>query len=422
MNTLVLGSQWGDEGKGKVVDILSEKADIVVRYQGGSNAGHTVCVDSKKFVLHLIPSGILHDGKTCIIGNGVVFDPKSFFEEKKQLEGLGVMLDSKLLISNRCHIVMPYHKSMDVNSEKILGDRKIGTTGRGIGPAYVDKYARVGIRACDLLDKDTLKEKIKSNVEHANRIYSLYDIEPLSAEVIYKEYVEYGQILKAYIKDSVYFLNDAYKKSKSILFESAQGSLLDVDFGTYPYVTSSNPTSGGAFCGTGLPYKALNKVIGIMKAYTTRVGNGHFPTELLNSEGEYLRKNGNEYGATTGRPRRCGWLDLVAVKYAIMVSGIDEIAMTKIDVLDGLDEIKVCVAYELNGKTIDYVPALNSDFEKVKPIYKTFNGFNGTKGINAFDKLPKEAKNYIEEIEEILQTKISIIATGTDRNDTIFRF
>ncbi|HHS49474.1 MAG TPA: adenylosuccinate synthase [Desulfurella acetivorans] len=421
MNTLVLGSQWGDEGKGKVVDILSEKADIVVRYQGGSNAGHTVCVDSKKFVLHLIPSGILHDGKTCVIGNGVVFDPKSFFEEKKQLEDLGIMLDSKLLISDRCHIVMPYHKSMDVNSEKILGDRKIGTTGRGIGPAYVDKYARVGIRACDLLDKDTLKEKIKNNVEHANRIYSLYDIEPLSAEVIYKEYVEYGQILKTYIKDSVYFLNDAYKKGKNILFESAQGSLLDVDFGTYPYVTSSNPTLGGAFCGTGLPYKALNKVIGIMKAYTTRVGNGHFPTELLNSEGEYLRKNGNEYGATTGRARRCGWLDLVVVKYAIMVSGIDEIAMTKIDVLDGLDEIKVCVAYELDGKTIDCIPALNSDFEKVKPIYKTFKGFDGTKGIDTFDKLPKEAKNYIEEIEKILQTKISIIATGTDRNDTIFR-
>jgi adenylosuccinate synthase len=421
MNTLVLGSQWGDEGKGKVVDILSEKADIVVRYQGGSNAGHTVCVDSKKFVLHLIPSGILHDGKICVIGNGIVFDPKSFFEEKKQLEDLGVSLNSKLLISNRCHIVMPYHKSMDVNSEKILGDRKIGTTGRGIGPTYVDKYARVGIRACDLLDKDTLREKIKNNVEHANRIYSLYDIEPLNADVIYKEYLEYGQILKTYIKDSVYFLNDAYNKGKNILFESAQGSLLDVDFGTYPYVTSSNPTSGGAFCGTGLPYKSLNKVIGIMKAYTTRVGNGHFPTELLNTEGEYLRKNGNEYGATTGRPRRCGWLDLVVVKYAIMISGIDEIAMTKIDVLDGLDEIKVCVAYELDGKTIEYIPALNSDFEKVKPIYKTFKGFNGTKGINAFDKLPKEARNYIEEIEKILQTKISIIATGTDRNETIFR-
>ncbi len=421
MNTLVLGSQWGDEGKGKVVDILSEGADIVVRYQGGSNAGHTVCVDSKKFVLHLIPSGILHDGKICVIGNGVVFDPKSFFEEKKQLEDLGVTLDSKLLISDRCHIVMPYHKSMDVNSEKILGDRKIGTTGRGIGPAYVDKYARVGIRAADLLDQATLKDKIKNNVRHANKIYSLYDIEPLNEEAIYKEYLEYGQILKTYIKDSVYFLNDAYKKGKNILFESAQGSLLDVDFGTYPYVTSSNPSSGGAFCGTGLPYKSLNKVIGIMKAYTTRVGNGHFPTELLNSEGDYLRKNGNEYGATTGRPRRCGWLDLVVVKYAIMVSGIDEIAMTKIDVLDGLDEIKVCVAYELDGKTIDYIPALNSDFERVKPIYKTFKGFNGTKGTNDYAKLPQEAKAYIEEIEKIIEAKISIIATGTDRIETIFR-
>ncbi len=421
MNTLVLGSQWGDEGKGKVVDILSESADIVVRYQGGSNAGHTVCVDSKKFVLHLIPSGILHDGKICVIGNGVVFDPKSFFEEKKQLEDLGVNLDSKLLISDRCHIVMPYHKSMDVNSEKILGDRKIGTTGRGIGPAYVDKYARVGIRAADLLDATTLKDKIKNNVRHANKIYSIYDIEPLNEEAIYKEYLEYGQILKTYIKDSVYFLNDAYKKGKNILFESAQGSLLDVDFGTYPYVTSSNPTSGGAFCGTGLPYKSLNKVIGIMKAYTTRVGNGHFPTELLNNEGEYLRKNGNEYGATTGRPRRCGWLDLVVVKYAIMISGIDEIAMTKIDVLDGLDEIKVCVAYELDGKTIDYIPALNSDFENVKPIYKAFKGFSGTKGVNDYDRLPQEARYYIEEIEKILEVKISIIATGTDRIETIFR-
>lgn len=422
MNTLVLGSQWGDEGKGKVVDILSNKAQIIVRYQGGSNAGHTVCVDGKKFVLHLIPSGILHDDKTCVIGNGVVFDPKSFFEEKKQLEDLGVELDYKLLISDRCHIVMPYHKSIDVNSEKILGDRKIGTTGRGIGPAYVDKYARVGIRACDLLDKKTLENKVKTNVEHANRIYSIYDgIEFLNEQTILEEYLDYGSALKSYIKDSVYFINKSYKEGKSILFESAQGSLLDVDFGTYPYVTSSNPTSGGAFCGTGLPYKALDKVVGIMKAYTTRVGNGHFPTELLNSEGEILRKNGNEYGATTGRPRRCGWLDLVLVKYSIMISGIDEIAMTKIDVLDGLDEIKVCVAYELDGKTIDYVPALNRDFERCKPVYETFKGFSKTKSIDNFNDLDPNAQIYIKAIEKLLNTKISIIATGADRHETIFR-
>ncbi len=421
MNRLVIGAQWGDEGKGKVIDILAEEADIVVRYQGGSNAGHTVCIGDETFILHLIPSGILHEDKICVIGNGVVIDPKSFLEEKATLEKVGVNIGDRLLISEKAHLVMPYHKELDALREGKLGDDKIGTTKRGIGPCYVDKHARVGIRVCDLTDEKNLKEKIRKNVDEINKLCDMYSMKPFDADGIFEEYIEYGEKIKPYIRNTVYYLNGVFKNRKRILFEGAQGSLLDVDFGTYPFVTSSNPTVGGVFSGTGLPYKALDKVLGVMKAYTTRVGNGPFPSELLDETGEKIRKNGSEFGATTGRPRRCGWLDLVVVKYAAMLSGIDEIAMTKIDVLDGMDEINVCVGYEYEGRKIGFIPSQLDEFAKCKPIYKTFKGWDNTKHIASFEDMPDNAKKYIEFIEKFLSVPVSMISTGAKRNETIVR-
>ena len=421
MNRLVLGAQWGDEGKGKIVDILTEEADVVVRYQGGSNAGHTVCVSDKTFILHLIPSGILHPEKICVIGNGVVFDPKSFLEEKKTLEDLGIDIRERILISEKAHLVMPYHKEFDAKKEAALGSSKIGTTKRGIGPAYTDKHARVGIRVCDLLNLDVLKRKIETNVKEINRLCELYDIEPFDADKIFDEYKEYAEKLKPYIRNTVYYLNGVFKNKRNILFEGAQGSMLDVDFGTYPFVTSSHPTVGGAFTGTGLPYKALDSVMAVVKAYTTRVGNGPFPSELTGELGDKIRDKGAEYGATTGRPRRCGWLDLVVVKYAAMINGVDEIALTKLDVLDGLDEIEVCVGYEYEGKKIGYIPSQLEEFEKCKPIYKTFKGWDSTKGALKYDDLPENARKYIEYIEWFVGVKVSIISTGAKREETIRR-
>ncbi len=421
MNRLVLGAQWGDEGKGKIVDILTEEADVVVRYQGGSNAGHTVCVSDKTFILHLIPSGILHPEKICVIGNGVVFDPKSFLEEKKTLEDLGIDIRERILISEKAHLVMPYHKEFDAKKEAALGSSKIGTTKRGIGPAYTDKHARVGIRVCDLLNLDVLKRKIETNVKEINRLCELYDIEPFDADKIFDEYKEYAEKLKPYIRNTVYYLNGVFKNKRNILFEGAQGSMLDVDFGTYPFVTSSHPTVGGAFTGTGLPYKALDSVMAVVKAYTTRVGNGPFPSELTGELGDKIRDKGAEYGATTGRPRRCGWLDLVVVKYAAMINGVDEIALTKLDVLDGLDEIEVCVGYEYEGKKIGYIPSQLEEFEKCKPIYKTFKGWDSTKGVLKYDDLPENARKYIEYIEWFVGVKVSIISTGAKREETIRR-
>ena len=421
MNRLVLGAQWGDEGKGKIVDILAEVADVIVRYQGGSNAGHTVCVSDKTFILHLIPSGILHPEKICVIGNGVVFDPKSFLEEKKTLEDLGIDIRERILISEKAHLVMPYHKEFDAKKEAALGSSKIGTTKRGIGPAYTDKHARVGIRVCDLLNLDVLKRKIETNVKEINRLCELYDIEPFDADKIFDEYKEYAEKLKPYIRNTVYYLNGVFKNKRNILFEGAQGSMLDVDFGTYPFVTSSHPTVGGAFAGTGLPYKALDSVVAVVKAYTTRVGNGPFPSELTDELGDKIRDKGAEYGATTGRPRRCGWLDLVVVKYAAMINGVDEIALTKLDVLDGLDEIEVCVGYEYEGKKIGYIPSQLEEFEKCKPIYKTFKGWDSTKGVLKYDDLPENARKYIEYIEWFVGVKVSIISTGAKREETIRR-
>ncbi len=421
MNKLVIGAQWGDEGKGKIVDILAKESDIIVRYQGGSNAGHTVCVGDETFILHLIPSGILHKDKICVIGNGVVIDPKSFFEEKATLEKVGVDIQDRLLISEKAHLVMPYHKELDAMQEGKLGDNKIGTTKRGIGPCYVDKYARNGIRICDLTDEKTLKEKITRNVEEVNKLCDIYSMNRFDAEAIFDEYKEYAELLKPYIRNTVYYLNGVFKNRKKILFEGAQGSLLDIDFGTYPFVTSSNPTVGGVFAGTGLPHKALNSVIGVMKAYTTRVGNGPFPSELLDDMGESIRKKGSEFGATTGRPRRCGWLDLVVVKYAAMISGTDSIAMTKIDVLDGLDRINVCVGYEYEGRKIGFIPSQLDEFAKCKPVYKTFEGWENTKHSESFEDLPENAKKYVEFIEKFLSIPVSLISTGAKRSETIIR-
>ncbi len=421
MNRLVVGAQWGDEGKGKIVDILAKDVDIVVRYQGGSNAGHTVCVGDQTFILHLIPSGILHPGKICVIGNGVVVDPASFLEEKETLEKLGIDLDNRVLISQKAHLVMPYHKVLDTLKEESIRKTKIGTTKRGIGPCYVDKHARTGIRVCDMLEPDLLKSKIEHNVAEINRLLKHHNQEEFSANEIYETYLKYAQKLSPFIENTVYYLNEAWKQGKRLLFEGAQGCLLDVDFGTYPFVTSSNPTVGGLFTGTGLSHKALDRVMGVVKAYTTRVGNGPFPSELTDELGDEIRNRGSEYGATTGRPRRCGWLDLVLVKYAVMLNGMDEIAMTKIDVLDGLDEIMVCVAYELDGKRIEYVPSSLSEFGRCKPIYERFKGWEKTAGVETYDALPKEAMEYIRFIEEYLGIPVTYVSTGSKRSQIIAR-
>jgi len=422
MNRLVLGSQWGDEGKGKIVDILTEEADVIVRYQGGSNAGHTVCVKDKKFILHLIPSGILREGKVCVIGNGVVIDPESFIEEKRTLEALGVDVSSdRLLISEKAHLVMPYHKEFDSRMESVLGENRIGTTKRGIGPAYTDKHARTGIRVCDLQNKDVLAIKIKEKVREINRVCELYGVEKFSSDEIIEKYYKYSEELSPYIRNTVYYLNGVFKNKRRILFEGAQGSMLDIDFGTYPFVTSSNPTVGGAFTGTGLPHKAIDSVMAVVKAYTTRVGNGPFPSELDDEMGQFIRDKGAEYGATTGRPRRCGWLDLVVVKYAAMINGIDEMALTKLDVLDGIESIKVCVGYEYRGKKIGYIPSQLEEYAKCKPIYKTFSGWDNTKKAKRYEDLPENAKRYIEFIEKFVGSKFTFISTGAERDETIRR-
>lgn len=417
--TVIVGSQWGDEGKGKIVDILSERFDIVVRYQGGANAGHTVEVGDKKFVLHLIPSGILRENVMCVIGNGVVIDPKALLEEIALLEGMGISIKGRLLISHNAHLIMPYHKLLDSLSES--GSAKIGTTGRGIGPCYIDKYARKGIKIVDLLDKKVLEEKIKSNLEEKNNILKkVYDQEALSVDKIIKEYLEFDDAIDQYITDSSLYLNSALDEGKSVLLEGAQGALLDVDFGTYPFVTSSNPTSGGACTGSGIPPTKISSVIGIVKAYTTRVGLGPFPTELLDNDGEDLRKVGSEFGATTGRPRRCGWYDAFLVNYSRMINGIQRAAVTKLDVLSHFDEIKVCVAYEINGKRLKSFPTNEDQMVRVTPIYETLPGWKSELShLISYDQLPSEAKEYLQFISQQSGFEISMISVGPNRNQTI---
>ena len=385
--TILVGSQWGDEGKGKIVDILSDRFDIVVRYQGGANAGHTIVIGDQQFILHLIPSGILRDGVICVIGNGVVIDPNALLDEIKLLEDLGINIKGRLLISQNAHLIMPYHKLLDSINES--GSSKIGTTGRGIGPCYIDKYARKGIK--------------------------------IDVNSIIDEYTAFDEAIDQYITDVPAYLNKALDEDgKNILMEGAQGALLDVDHGTYPFVTSSNPTSGGACTGTGIPPTKISNVIGIVKAYTTRVGLGPFPTELLDETGENLRKWGAEFGATTGRPRRCGWFDSALVRYSRMINGIQRAAITKLDVLSQLDEIKVCVAYEQNGKKINSFPSNAHRLENVTPVYETLPGWKkDITGVTNFDNLPSETKDYLSFISEQSGFEISIISVGPKRNQTI---
>jgi adenylosuccinate synthase len=418
---VVVGAQWGDEGKGKIIDLLSESYEIVGRYQGGANAGHTVVIDGESFILHLVPSGILHKNSTCVIGNGVVIDPAALLEEIDLLESRGVSVEGRFFISHRANLIMPYHKLLDTAKESKDGDRKIGTTGRGIGPAYVDKINRMGIRIVDLLDRTTLQNKLRTNIQEKNEILSkIYDKEALDVEAIINEYQEFDRKIDPYVKDVSLFINDAIDAGKSVLMEGAQGTLLDVDFGTYPYVTSSNPTSGGACTGLGVGPTRIDSVMGVIKAYTTRVGMGPFPTELHEGGEIDLRALGNEYGATTGRPRRCGWFDAVIANYAVRVNGIDSFAVTKLDVLDSLDEIRVCVAYDYKGKRLNNFPSEIRVLDECKPIYETFPGWKEpTSHIREYGRLPEKARNYLDAIRDLTKTRIDIISVGSGREQTI---
>src|SRR3989339_736750 len=418
--TVLVGSQWGDEGKGKIVDLLSEKYDIVTRYQGGANAGHTVVIADRQYILHLIPSGILRENVICVIGNGVVIDPTALLEEITLLEKNNIKVDGRLFISQNAHLIMPYHKLLDTISES--GENKIGTTGRGIGPCYIDKYARKGIKIVDLLNRKSLEEKIRKNLEEKNNLLKkVYEHEELDVEEIIKQYLEFDKTIDKYIKDVPSFLNQSISEGKSILLEGAQGALLDVDFGTYPFVTSSSPTSSGACTGTVIPPNKITDVIGIVKAYTTRVGYGPFPTELLDDDGNKLRKIGVEYGATTGRPRRCGWFDAFLVNYSVMINGIEEVAITKLDVLSDFSEIKVCTGYKLNGNILKSFP---TDFERlqtVTPVYETLKGWNkDISNCRAFADLPSQTKEYLDFISKEAGMKIKIVSVGPKRDQTFF--
>ena len=419
---IVLGAQWGDEGKGKMTDYLAEEAQVVVRYQGGNNAGHTVEVGDRQYKLHLIPSGILYDDKVNVIGNGVVVDPKALFEEIDYLENEGVKITpEKLIISDRAHLIMPYHKVLDKVKEKARGKNDIGTTGKGIGPCYTDKFERCGIRVCDLIHEDIFEAKLRENVETKNLyLTKVYGEEALDVETILKEFNEYAKKIKPFVKDTSVEVHNSIKAGKDVLFEGAQGMLLDIDYGTYPYVTSSNTTAGGVSNGVGIGPNQITNAVGIAKAYTTRVGKGPFPTELLNETGDWIREKGHEYGVTTGRSRRCGWLDLVIVKSATRVSGLTSLAVTKIDTLAGLDKIKVCVGYKFNGEIIDYFPASLEDLAKCEPVYEEFDGWDeSVADARSYDELPENAKKYLKRIEEFTETKISIVSVGPKRDQTM---
>ncbi|MBI4686243.1 MAG: adenylosuccinate synthase [Nitrospirae bacterium] len=422
-NIVVVGAQWGDEGKGKIVDLLTEGVDVVARYQGGHNAGHTVVINNEKFVLHLIPSGILHKGKPCIIGNGVVIDPKALIDEIEGLKKRGIHAGKNLLISENAHVIMPYHVALDQKSEQLKGSKKIGTTGRGIGPAYVDKMARAGIRIGDLLDSKTFKDKLKANLEEVNYLLkNKYRLNTISAEKIYSEYMRHAKYLSPFIADTGVLINNLMDKGKKVLFEGAQGTLLDVDHGTYPFVTSSSASVGGVCTGLGVAPTRIDGVLGIMKAYTTRVGEGPFPTELKDKFGEMLRERGGEYGATTGRPRRCGWLDAVALRHAIRINGFTGVALTKLDVLDGVEKIKVSVSYKDggSGKRLLDMPHSVKALENIVPQYKELKGWRtNTVGIKRVKDLPKEARAYIDYIEDTLNIKVDLISTGQRRSETI---
>ncbi len=420
-NVVVIGIQWGDEGKGKIVDILSEHADIVVRFQGGNNAGHTVVVGTEKFILHLIPSGILHPGKTCIIGNGVVIDPEVLLDEIGTLASRGHFRAEDLVISKDAHLIMPYHKRIDIGRERLRGGRKLGTTGRGIGPAYEDKVARCGIRCGDLLSEEDFRLKLRLNLHEKNHyLRTILHEEGFEIHEIYHKYMAYAEKIGRYIKDTSILLNEAIEHNRSILFEGAQGTLLDIDHGTYPYVTSSNTVAGEAAIGSGIGPTRIDTVIGISKAYTTRVGEGPFPTELKGEEAERMREHGGEYGATTGRPRRCGWFDAVAARYSVRINGLQGLVLTKLDVLDDLDEIKICTAYRYKGEIIRDFPTETTVLSSCEPVYETMEGWKEkTSEIKSLDGLPKNARAYIKRLEELLGVEIIIISVGAKRKEAI---
>ncbi|MGL5378946.1 adenylosuccinate synthase [Clostridium sp.] len=419
---IVLGAQWGDEGKGKMTDYLAEEAQVVVRFQGGNNAGHTVEVGDKQYKLHLIPSGILHDEKLNVIGNGVVVDPMALFKEIDYLEEEGVKVTpSKLIVSDRAHLIMPYHRVLDKLKEKARGKNDIGTTGKGIGPCYTDKFERCGIRVCDLMHREVFEEKLKENVEMKNAyITKVLGGEALNYDEILAEYMAFADRLRPYVQDTSVRVYDEIKKDKTVLFEGAQGMLLDIDYGTYPYVTSSNTTAGGVTNGVGIGPTMVTNAVGIAKAYTTRVGKGPFPTELDNEIGEWIREKGHEYGVTTGRSRRCGWLDAVILKTTVRVSGLTSLCVTKIDTLAGLEKLKICVGYKFDDKVIDYFPASLEDLAKCEPVYEEFEGWGEEVAeARSFDELPENAKKYLNRIAELTETKISIVGVGPRRDQTI---
>jgi len=421
-NVVVVGTQWGDEGKGKVVDLLTAKADIVVRFQGGNNAGHTLVVNGEQTICHLIPSGILHEGKKCLIGNGLVVDPEVLLEEINNLTERGIAINpERLSLSEKAHIIMPYHKAIDLARETAKGKDKLGTTGRGIGPCYEDKVGRTGIRTIDLLETETLKEKIKANLKEKNFYLTKFlDAEPLEFQPIFDQYRSMAEILRPYITDVSLEIDQAIRSGKKVLFEGAQGTHLDIDHGTYPFVTSSNPVSGTVCAGAGVGPDKLHHIIGIVKAYTTRVGSGPFPTELLDETGDYVQKRGAEFGATTGRRRRCGWLDLVMVRDSVRFNGLTSLSITKLDVLTGLRQLKICVGYEFQGKSIDSRPASLKKLAQCTPIYEEFPGWEeDIASATQMDQLPSETKTYLNRIKEITEVPLSIISVGSAREQTI---
>ncbi len=418
---VIVGAQWGDEGKGKIVDYLTRKAAVVARYQGGHNAGHTVVIKDEKYVLHLIPSGILHKKTLCLIGNGVVVEPEALIKEITDLKARGITVGSNLLISKNAHLIMPYHIALDQASEQAKGRKNIGTTGRGIGPTYVDKMGRSGMRVGDLLTPDAFRDKLKANLLHVNFLLkNLYQARPFSAEKIYKKYMEYAEALNKHIADTDIIVNNAIAAKKNVLLEGAQGTLLDIDHGTYPFVTSSSAVAGGACTGLGIGPTRINKVLGIVKAYTTRVGSGPFPTELHDKTGELLREKGGEFGSTTGRARRCGWLDTVILRHSCRINGLSGIVLTKLDILDGMDTLRICTAYKYKGKVIKEMPKELSTLEECLPVYEEVRGWNtSTLGITDFRKLPGKAQAYIKRIEELVGVRVTIVSTGQKRDELI---
>lgn len=417
---IIVGTQWGDEGKGKIVDYLAEKSDYVVRSQGGSNAGHTVVVGKEKYKLRLLPSGILYKDKVCIVGNGVVIEPKVFLSEIESLVKRGISI-SNLRVSDRAHVIFPYHKLMDELQEISLGENKLGTTKNGIGPCYMDKASRVGIRIIDLMSKEVFEKKLKFNVEMKNKLFkNVYGHDGVNYDEILKEYLEYAEKLRPYVTDITTLLNTAMEGGKSILFEGAQATMLDLDHGTYPFVTSSNPTAAGACVGAGVGPRKINKVIGVVKAYATRVGEGPFPSELLDDIGNNIRDKGAEYGTVTGRPRRCGWLDACVVKYAGYINGLDILAITRLDILDELPILKICVGYEYKGNILDYYPADLNILENVKPVYEEFNGWmTDTSAIRKYEDLPENTKKYLKRLSEVTKVPVGIVSVGAGREETI---